>query len=276
MKPVTPTWKASVARPLALFGVALAVAVFASGCGNGGAGLAGNASEAEGISSVETLPSPLPQETPQGPLHKKATPAESTAAADASPASGTADVVAADHAPDASAGAPAVVQTGGAKPDAPAADSAGPPSDAASKPREFKKEGPDGALRVTYDDLDVEKLLGVKKVSANVVEQLPGWLQELRGKRVRLRGFMLPTSVFQQTGNSFFVLTRDTGACCFGPNPTVYYLVMVKMKPGATTDFIDNRPFDVVGTFDIKLMRLEETGEDLELYHLSDAVVIPK
>jgi hypothetical protein len=51
---------------------------------------------------------------------------------------------------------------------------------------------------------------------------------------------------------------------------------MVKMKPGETTDYIDNRPFDVVGTFDIKPVRLEETGEDLELYQLRDAAVISK
>jgi hypothetical protein len=190
--------------------------------------------------------------------------------------SGSESIIAAKGTIDDTAGAAPAVQTVAAETDAAAAGSEPAKPDAVPEHREFRKEGPGGALRITYDDLDIEKLLHVKKVPADVLEKLPHWLTDLRGKRVRLRGFMLPTSVFNQTGNSSFVLTRDTGVCCFGPNPTVYYLVMVKMKPGETTDYIDNRPFDVVGTFDIKPVRLEETGEDLELYQLRDAAVISK
>jgi hypothetical protein len=186
------------------------------------------------------------------------------------------DIVAASGTAGDVSDAPPAVQTVAAEADAAGSNSEAAKPEAVPEQREFRKEGPGGALRITYDDLDIEKLLHVKKVPANVLEKLPPWLTDLRGKRVRLRGFMLPTSVFNQTGNSSFVLTRDTGVCCFGPNPTVYYLVMVRMKPGETTDYIDNRPFDVVGTLDIKPVRLEETGEDLELYQLRDAVVISK
>jgi len=140
------------------------------------------------------------------------------------------------------------------------------------KHKDFTK-GRDGALRVSFDDIDLEKILGMKKTTPNAPELMPDWLKNLRGQRIRLRGYMLPTSVFQQTGNSFFVLTRDTGACCFGPQPTIYYLVEVQMKKGETVDYIENRPFDVVGTFDIEISQLEETGEVYRLYQLKDASV---
>lgn len=140
------------------------------------------------------------------------------------------------------------------------------------KERTFRKEG--GALRITYDDLDLEKILGMKQTMPEAAELIPDWLKDLKGKTVRLRGFMLPTSVFSQKDNKYFILTRDTGVCCFGPKPTIHYLCEVHLKPGTTTDYIDNRPFDVVGTFDIKLDQLD--NEVVGFYHLRDATVIQR
>ncbi|MFO1019641.1 MAG: DUF3299 domain-containing protein [Planctomycetales bacterium] len=140
------------------------------------------------------------------------------------------------------------------------------------KEKTFKNEGK--VLRVSYDDIDLIKVLNLKKPTPNVMDLMPGWLKSLEGKRVRMRGFMYPP--YQQEGIDHFVFCRDTGACCFGPNPIVYYMIDVRMKPGTTTDYIENRPFDVEGTFRIKTAVLEGTGEVYELYHLEQASVVRK
>ncbi|HET6423807.1 MAG TPA: hypothetical protein VFG20_09005 [Planctomycetaceae bacterium] len=138
--------------------------------------------------------------------------------------------------------------------------------------REFKVEGPQNALRVSYDDLDLLKVLNMEPVPEDAVAHFPSWLKALDGQRLRVRGFMYPT--FQATGIDQFVLARDNQICCFGRNPKVYDLVSVQMRDGVTTDYIQNRPFDVVGTFRIDLVA--EGGKPMGLYWLEDSVVINK
>ncbi|MGC1276325.1 MAG: hypothetical protein WBC44_21690 [Planctomycetaceae bacterium] len=136
--------------------------------------------------------------------------------------------------------------------------------------RTFRAEGRPRALRVNYDDLDLLKVLNMgDPLPADVVDQFPDWLKELDGKTIRLRGFMYPS--YQQEMNAF-ILTRDTGECCFGPNAKVYYLVGVKLKEGETVRYIGDRPFDVVGTFHIAPFYNE--GQWYQLYKISDATVI--
>jgi len=137
---------------------------------------------------------------------------------------------------------------------------------------EFRVEGPDGALRVTYDDLDLLRILNMDPVTPDAVDLFPEWLKNLDGKKVRIRGFMGPT--FESTGLSQFVIARDLGICCFGPGARIYNLVMVEMRPGKTTDYISQRPIDVVGTFHIRMD--VEQGTPLGLYSISDAHVIER
>lgn len=162
-------------------------------------------------------------------------------------------------------------------PATPTADPATPDQPSQEKPKleikllvpskTFKAEGPDKALRVSFDDVDLLKVLNMDPVVPNARELMPGWLRELDGKRIRIRGFMIPP--FSATGVRAFTLARDTNECCFGPNPTPYLLMDVFLRKGAETDYIDLRPFDVVGVFHI--------GEEIEpgyLYSIDDAVVI--
>ena len=86
------------------------------------------------------------------------------------------------------------------------------------KEKKFKAEGPDGALRVSYDDLDLLKILNMEPVPVDAADHFPTWLKDLDGKRIRIRGFMYPP--FQETEIPFFVLARDNQICCFGRNPT--------------------------------------------------------
>lgn len=153
------------------------------------------------------------------------------------------------------------------------------PSGASSKekrPREIKLlvphktfpvEGPEGAVRVSFDDVDLLKVLNMDPVVPEAPKLMPDWLKALDGKRVRIRGFMIPP--FSETNVRAFTLARDTELCCFGRNPLPYDLIDVFLRKGAETDYIDLRPFDVVGTFHI--------GDEIEpgyLYSIDDAIVI--
>lgn len=131
----------------------------------------------------------------------------------------------------------------------------------------FKAEGPEKALRVSFDDVDLLKVLNMDPVIPEAPEMMPDWLKQLDGKRVRIRGFMIPP--FSETDVRAFTLARDTQLCCFGRNPLPYDLIDVFLKKDAATEYIELRPFDVVGIFRI--------GEEIEpgyLYSIDDAVVI--
>ena len=140
--------------------------------------------------------------------------------------------------------------------------------------RTFQATGREQALRVTFDDVDLLKVLNMEPVLAEAPQLMPGWLKGLEGKRIRLRGFMYPT--FQDTGIEVFLLARDNDICCFGRSPKVYDIIKVSMKEGETTDYIQGRPFDVIGVFHIA--DKAEVAEDAlpKLYSLTDAVVISR
>lgn len=138
--------------------------------------------------------------------------------------------------------------------------------------KSFKTEGPEGAIRVSYDDLNLLDILNMEPVPPNAEEYFPDWLHGLDGRRIRIRGFMYPA--FLETGLEVFVLVRDNQECCFGPGAKIYDHIVVKMREGLTTDYIQGRPFDVVGVFRI---RPEADGEQLYgLYQVDDAVVIER
>ena len=136
--------------------------------------------------------------------------------------------------------------------------------------RTFSVEGPESAIRISFDDFDLLKVMNLDPVPADAVEKLPKWLKALDGKRIRVRGFMYPP--FQDSGIRGFVLARDNQICCFGRTPKEYDLVDTFLRKGATTNYIQNRPFDVVGIFRIK----SEIEKFTAMYELEDAIVIEK
>lgn len=139
------------------------------------------------------------------------------------------------------------------------------------RPREFSVEGPQEALRVNFDDLDLMKLLNMDPVTPDCIDKMPGWLKDLNGKTVRIRGFMKPSGVTE--GIPQFVFVRSTDLCCFGPKGKVYHLIAVTLKKGLTTDYIELKPFDVVGKFRIEMIQLDE-GLIFLLYHIDEAAII--
>ena len=168
---------------------------------------------------------------------------------------------------------PAEAPAAAAAPAEPAVENA-----AAGEPRELELLVPDRSflpagggrgVRVSFDDLDLLKVLNAEPVPGDVVERFPDWLSGLDGRTVRLRGFMYPTYADPVTR---FILARDNQICCFGRNPKPYDLVSVKLAEGNSSPYIQNRPFDVVGTFRIDPVR---DGDDwLQLYKITDAEVI--
>jgi hypothetical protein len=99
---------------------------------------------------------------------------------------------------------------------------------------------------ITFDDLkfDIEKGGEFKK------EMITKEIGELDKKTVKLRGFILPTSVFQNSGIKQFVLVRDNQECCFGPGALLFDCVIVEMEPGKTATF-STRVVSVKGKLEI-------------------------
>jgi len=134
----------------------------------------------------------------------------------------------------------------------------------------LRKERGTDAVRVTYDDIDLLKVLNMEPVPTDAVEHFPEWLKSLNGKPVRIRGFMYPT--FEASGLTRFTLARDNGICCFVRQPKIYDIIGIEMADGITTDYIEGRPFDVEGTFHIDPMADEK---DLSrLYRIDNARVL--
>ena len=127
--------------------------------------------------------------------------------------------------------------------------------------KRFRRERPSTSLRVSYDDIDLLKVLNMEPVPPNAPEYFPQWLKELDGKTIRIRGFMYPT--FVATGLTGFTLARDNGICCFVRQPKIYDIIAVVMAEGETTDYIANRPFDVEGIF-----RIDPQADDNDLSRL--------
>lgn len=90
-------------------------------------------------------------------------------------------------------------------------------------------------------------------------------IEDLDGKRVRIRGYILPS--FQQKGIKQFILVRDNLECCFGPGAALYDCIVVEMAKGKSTSFTV-RPVAVEGTFAIRPFKGPD-GKHLAVYHLT-------
>ncbi|HIE98714.1 MAG TPA: hypothetical protein EYG03_20725 [Planctomycetes bacterium] len=136
-------------------------------------------------------------------------------------------------------------------------------------------EGDSKALRLTYDDIDLLKILNMEPVPTDADKHFPAWLNDLSGQRIRIRGFMYPT--FEATGLTAFTMARDNGICCFVRQPKIYDIIGIILADGETTDYIEGKPFDVEGVFRIAPEADDEELDDAELfqlYRIEDAKVL--
>ena len=112
---------------------------------------------------------------------------------------------------------------------------------------------------ISFDDIKFEMEKGGTFKRSMVTPEI----EALKGQRVRIRGYMLPS--FQQSGLTQFVLMRDNMECCFGPGAMIYDSIIVEMKPGATADY-SIKPVTVDGIFEIEEYRVD--GELFGLYRM--------
>lgn len=97
---------------------------------------------------------------------------------------------------------------------------------------------------INFDDLKFD----IEKDGAFDESMWTDRLKTINGKKVKLRGYILPSSTYQSKGFTQFVLVRDNQECCFGPGAALFDCVFVKMVPGKTADFT-TRPVTVEGKF---------------------------
>jgi hypothetical protein len=112
----------------------------------------------------------------------------------------------------------------------------------------------------TFDNLRFEMTVGDEFKR----EMLPPTIEAMKGQRIRIRGYILPTA--QARGLKAFVLVRDNQQCCLGPGAALYDCVLVEMQPGKTAEYTI-LPVTVDGTFDIQEFRGPD-GKHLAIYHL--------
>lgn len=98
----------------------------------------------------------------------------------------------------------------------------------------------------TFDDLK----FNIERDAKFDPSMLTQEVKDLHKKVLRIRGYILPTSVFQQKGIKQFVLVRDNQECCFGPGALLYDCIIIEMEEPKTIDFT-TRPISVKGTLEI-------------------------
>lgn len=116
---------------------------------------------------------------------------------------------------------------------------------------------------LTFDDIkfDIEKGAPFER------SMLPKEIEELNKKTIRIRGWILPASVFKQSGIDEFVLVRDNQECCFGPGAALYDCIMIKMEKGKTANYT-TRPVAVRGKFEIEELKFPD-GTHYAIYKMT-------
>jgi len=106
----------------------------------------------------------------------------------------------------------------------------------------YVTELPEGYQRVSFGDLAKREPKFVEG-KIEVAEEVA----ELDGKPIFIKGYMYPTG--KQTGISEFVLVKDTGQCCFGGQPKLTDMVVVKFDDGMTVRHREQQLVGVAGIF---------------------------
>jgi hypothetical protein len=116
---------------------------------------------------------------------------------------------------------------------------------------------------ITFDDLKFD----IEKGGQFERSMLPEEIEQLHKQTVRIRGYILPASVFKLTGFTEFVLVRDNMECCFGPGAALYDCIIVHMEKGKKADF-STRPVRVRGRFEIKEFKYPDSEDHYAIYYM--------
>lgn len=125
--------------------------------------------------------------------------------------------------------------------------------------------GFENILDKTFDDI----LFDIEPDAYYEESMLTDAIRDLDGKRIRIRGYILPTA--RRTGLKQFVLVRDNQECCFGPGAALYDCILVEMVEGESATF-SIRPVAVEGRFTLSTFEGPD-GVPLAIYHLDGETV---
>ena len=133
----------------------------------------------------------------------------------------------------------------------------------APKPNETPQPPPrdDRLVDKTFDDIKFE----MEKEDPFERSMLTPEIESLTGRRIRIRGYILPT--VRSSGIRQFILVRDNMECCFGPGAALFDCIVVKMQEGQTANF-SIRPVAVEGRFGIQEL-IGPDGRHLAIFELA-------
>ncbi|HVC93928.1 MAG TPA: DUF3299 domain-containing protein [Pirellulales bacterium] len=104
-------------------------------------------------------------------------------------------------------------------------------------------EVPEGYRRINYDLL---------QPTAEAPYQVPPeQAQEFDGQKVFIKGYVYQPDKGEITGIKQFILVRDKGDCCFGGNPKITDMIMVRLKGKLEAKF-DMRVRRIGGTMHVE------------------------
>ena len=107
---------------------------------------------------------------------------------------------------------------------------------------DYVTELPEGYQRVSFPDLakhEPTNVGGKPEVGPEVAD--------IDGKPIFIKGYMYPTG--RLTEISEFVLVKDTGQCCFGGQPKLTDMIVVKFDEGMTVNHREQQLVGVGGIF---------------------------
>jgi len=104
----------------------------------------------------------------------------------------------------------------------------------------YATEVPPDHERINYDMLQPDP--------STRNEIIPASAQQLNGKKVFIKGYVYQPSGGQMTGLKQFVLVRDKGQCCFGGEPKLTDMILVKLNGKLTAEF-NMRVIKLAGKF---------------------------
>lgn len=111
---------------------------------------------------------------------------------------------------------------------------------AAAVPEEVRPptRGPDGFWRITFGNLAAfdyrapgSDSLAPSKPVPGRKDGIPGEVQGLDGRKVRIEGYMLPVAMDKSGSVSEFMIMRSVQTCCYGATPEPTEWVVVKVGP---------------------------------------------
>ena len=125
---------------------------------------------------------------------------------------------------------------------------------------DYQTELPQGFERISFANDIAEKEFTYEKGKGSwgIHEDV----LKLDGEAIFLKGFMYPTRQTKEITE--FILAKDNGDCCFGGEPKVTDMILVRMKSPQSVDFSDKR-VSIAGTFKVTRNQTEGLTQVYEM-----------